>query len=152
MFHICKPFCFRILQSHLLITNRKGMKFSVKKFAKRFGVAAFLFFFIKGLVWLAVFFGLAKLFFPDRTQKTAGELSVWHAYATDTSNQLLHFKMIVPEVVQDTAAIIEYGRHFLREQRGAGHALSVKHCPSCTVEQDKTLKKTIKEKGYAVYD
>lgn len=128
------------------------MKFSVKKVAKRFGVAAFLFFFIKGLVWLAVFFGLAKLFFPDRTEQTAGELSVWHAYAIDTSDQMLHFKMVVPEAVQDTAAIIEYGRHFLREQRGSGHALSVKYCPTCTVQQDKILKNTIKEKGYAVYD
>lgn len=135
-----------------MIINRKEMKFSAKELAKKFGVAAFLFFFIKGLVWLAVFFGLAKLVWPDRAEKAAGELSVWHAYATDTSDQKLHFKMIVPETVQDTAAIIEYGRHFLREQRGSGHALSVKHCPTCTVEQDKTLKKTIKEKGYAVYD
>jgi hypothetical protein len=31
-----------------------------KKWLKRFGVAGFLFFFIKGLVWLAVFFGIAK--------------------------------------------------------------------------------------------
>ena len=135
-----------------MIINLKAMKFSVKKLAKRFGVAAFLFFFIKGLVWLAVFFGLAKLVLPDRTEKPAGEWSVWHAYATDTSDQMLHFKMIVPETVQDTAAIIEYGRHFLRERSGGGHALSVKHCPTCTVERDKTLKKTIKEKGYAVYD
>jgi hypothetical protein len=29
---------------------------------KRLGVAGFLFFLIKGLVWLAVFFGLFKLF------------------------------------------------------------------------------------------
>ncbi len=27
---------------------------------KKMGVAAFLFFFIKGLVWLAIFFGLGK--------------------------------------------------------------------------------------------
>ena len=27
---------------------------------KKMGIAAFLFFFIKGLVWLAIFFGLGK--------------------------------------------------------------------------------------------
>jgi hypothetical protein len=31
-----------------------------KGWFRRFGVAGFLFFFIKGLVWLAVFFGLFK--------------------------------------------------------------------------------------------
>jgi len=29
---------------------------------KKFGLAGFLFFFIKGLIWLAVIFGLAKYF------------------------------------------------------------------------------------------
>lgn len=29
---------------------------------KRFGIIGFLFFLIKGLVWLAIFFGVGKLF------------------------------------------------------------------------------------------
>jgi hypothetical protein len=33
-----------------------------KKYFKRLGLAGFLFFFIKGLIWLAIFFGGAKLF------------------------------------------------------------------------------------------
>ncbi len=32
-----------------------------KTWLKRIGVAGFLFFFIKGLVWIAVFFGAGKL-------------------------------------------------------------------------------------------
>lgn len=32
-----------------------------KTMLKRFGVAGFLFFLVKGLVWLAVFFGAGKL-------------------------------------------------------------------------------------------
>jgi len=32
------------------------------RFLKKFGIAAFLFFLIKGLIWLAVFFGLWKAF------------------------------------------------------------------------------------------
>ncbi len=35
---------------------------SYKTWLKRVGVAGFLFFLIKGLVWLAIFFGLGKLF------------------------------------------------------------------------------------------
>lgn len=31
-----------------------------QKWLKGFGLGAFLFFFIKGLIWLAVFFGLFK--------------------------------------------------------------------------------------------
>lgn len=30
------------------------------KWLKRFGVGGFLFFFIKGLIWLAIFFGIGK--------------------------------------------------------------------------------------------
>lgn len=33
----------------------------VKKYMKRLGLAGFLFFLIKGLIWLAVIFGGAKL-------------------------------------------------------------------------------------------
>ncbi len=36
------------------------VKQSWKKALKGMGVGAFLFFFIKGLVWLAIFFGLAQ--------------------------------------------------------------------------------------------
>ncbi len=32
-----------------------------EKWLKRFGVAGFLFFFLKGLVWLFIFFGAGKL-------------------------------------------------------------------------------------------
>jgi len=38
--------------------NQKGLK----TWLKRFGIGAFLFFFIKGLIWLAIFFGLFKYF------------------------------------------------------------------------------------------
>ena len=37
--------------------KKKGQ---IKKWAGRLGVGAFLFFAVKGLIWLAVFFGLAK--------------------------------------------------------------------------------------------
>jgi hypothetical protein len=33
----------------------------VKKYVKRLGFAGFMFFLIKGLIWLAIFFGGAKL-------------------------------------------------------------------------------------------
>ncbi len=42
------------------------MKFNKEKiirWVKRFGVAGFLFFLIKGLVWLAIFLGLGSLLF-----------------------------------------------------------------------------------------
>jgi len=33
-----------------------------KDFLKRIGIAGFLFFLIKGLIWLAILFGIGKLF------------------------------------------------------------------------------------------
>jgi len=35
-------------------------KSKVKDWLKKLGIAGFLFFFLKGLVWLAVFFGIGK--------------------------------------------------------------------------------------------
>jgi hypothetical protein len=37
-------------------------KEKLNRWLKRFGVAGFLFFLIKGLVWLAVIFGATKMF------------------------------------------------------------------------------------------
>ena len=42
-------------------TSQEVKESKFKKWLKRFGVGAFLFFFIKGLVWLAIFFGLFKV-------------------------------------------------------------------------------------------
>ncbi len=41
-------------------TNNKSSKSTWTERFKKMGWAAFLFFFIKGLVWLAIFFGLGK--------------------------------------------------------------------------------------------
>lgn len=38
-------------------------KRNVRTWIKRLGVVGFLFFLVKGLVWLAVFFGLGKVIF-----------------------------------------------------------------------------------------
>lgn len=38
----------------------KKQKAGFKERLKQMGIVAFLFFFIKGLVWLAIFFGLGK--------------------------------------------------------------------------------------------
>jgi len=40
----------------------KVNKTQLKTWFRRLGVAGFLFFLVKGLVWLAVFFGIAKCF------------------------------------------------------------------------------------------
>ena len=39
------------------------MKMKFNQWIKRVGIIGFLFFFIKGLIWLAVFFGLGQLIF-----------------------------------------------------------------------------------------
>jgi hypothetical protein len=40
--------------------ERPDRKIRLPLWLKRLGVAGFLFFLLKGLVWLAVFFGIAK--------------------------------------------------------------------------------------------
>ncbi len=41
--------------------DRRGRQFWKNKWIKGMGIGAFAFFLIKGLVWLAVFFGLFKM-------------------------------------------------------------------------------------------
>jgi hypothetical protein len=43
-------------------TKKSKIPFFNKSWAKSLGMGAFLFFFIKGLIWLAVFFGAFKIF------------------------------------------------------------------------------------------
>ena len=43
------------------LSNAKPRKEKIKLWLKRLGFAGFMFFLIKGLVWLAIFFGIAKL-------------------------------------------------------------------------------------------
>ena len=43
-----------------LSEEQSTTRFNAKRWLKNMGVGAFVFFFVKGLVWLAVFFGLFK--------------------------------------------------------------------------------------------
>ena len=45
----------------LAVPHGKKEKVSRKKLLKSFGIAGFLFFLVKGLIWLFVFFGLGHL-------------------------------------------------------------------------------------------
>ena len=53
-----------LVLSSLNIIHRMGLnKNKIMPWLKRLGLAGFLFFLIKGLVWLAIFFGLGSLLF-----------------------------------------------------------------------------------------
>jgi hypothetical protein len=39
------------------------MKINAKLWLKRVGIAGFIFFLVKGLIWLAIFFGVGKILF-----------------------------------------------------------------------------------------
>jgi hypothetical protein len=50
-----------ILKKAVQQTGKENTKERLK-WLKRFGFVGFLFFFIKGLIWIAVFLGLGKVF------------------------------------------------------------------------------------------
>lgn len=47
-------------KNHCLNMEKSTKKMDWKKWLQKIGVAGFLFFFIKGLAWIAVFMGLGK--------------------------------------------------------------------------------------------
>jgi hypothetical protein len=54
----------RDTHSEMVVENQNTQKSANwKSWLKKFGIIGFMFFFIKGLVWLAVIFGLGKYIF-----------------------------------------------------------------------------------------
>lgn len=126
------------------------MKASFKKMAGRFGIAAFLFFFIKGLIWLAVFFGLAQLIWPKNEVEA---YQVWEAHVQDTARQTLRFHIMAPEENADSATVHQFGRRYLENKDHPYHELTVRPCPDCPIDREASeVRQVLKEQGYAIYE
>jgi hypothetical protein len=48
-----------------MVTRRSIKREKIKSYFKKLGIAGFLFFLIKGLIWLFIFFGGVKLIFGE---------------------------------------------------------------------------------------
>jgi len=62
-------------------------------------------------------------------------VSVYDTYVTKANGALMHFDILVPTTVTDTAKVHSYGRAYLTTKGQTGRPLATKECRYCHIEQ-----------------
>lgn len=65
----------------------------------------------------------------------------------------MHFDIMVPSGIKDSAVIFDYGRAYLREKGEGEGALTASQCSFCHVESVRPQwTDAIEQKGYYIYE
>lgn len=131
-----------------------------KDFFKKFGLAGFAFFLIKGLVWLgiggAALFGLSSKNSTSNMTSTSGtvlKVAVYDTYVPKKQGGIMHFDILVDANERDLEKIYAYGREYLASKGQAGQPLTAKECRFCHVENAKgPIEAAILKKGYYIIE
>lgn len=65
----------------------------------------------------------------------APKVAVWDTYVTRHDGRVMHFDIIAPADLRDTAVIYGYGREYLKSKGQEGQRLSAQECRFCHVRQ-----------------
>ncbi|MEQ9310159.1 MAG: DUF2024 family protein [Balneolaceae bacterium] len=80
-------------------------------------------------------------------------VAVWDTYVTKKNGSVMHFDIIVPEDLKDTAIIYGYGREYLKTKGQEKQPLTSKECKFCHIETvNAQLEVEIKLKGYSILE
>jgi len=100
--------------------------------------------------------GIAVVFYflnKNNMEEVTKKVNVWDTYVTKKDGKIMHFDIIAPVEVKDTAIIYDYGRKYLKTKGQEGQALTSKQCRLCHIE---TLKPSweaeIADKGYFIIE
>jgi Domain of unknown function (DUF2024) len=119
---------------------------------KKMGFIGFIFFGIKGLIWLAFLLGFGKSFSNNKTIDVM-KVSVYDTYVKKKDGNVMHFDILVPDSEKDTDKIHAYGRTYLATKGQAGQPLTSKECRFCHIEQaDADVEAAIKANGYYIIE
>ena len=81
------------------------------------------------------------------------QVAVWDTYVTKKDGSLMHFDIIVPSKIKDTATIYSYGLEYLKLKGQEGQGLTSNECRFCHVETIRPeWDKEIKQKGYFIVE
>jgi hypothetical protein len=108
------------------------------------------------VVLMALAMGTA-CFSPSNQEKLknpqTGRVNVWDTYVTRKDGRIMHFDIIVPTEIQDTAIIYKYGREYLKSKGEGGQPLTSKQCRLCHSESiNEKWEASIREKGYDIIE
>lgn len=81
------------------------------------------------------------------------EVAVWDTWVVKKDGKRMHFDILVPAVLKDTAQIFAYGNEFLATRGQKNQPLTASECRFCHIEQaDAELAAAIGEKGYSILE
>ncbi len=121
---------------------------------KKFGLAGFAFFTLKGLFWLAM--GRAALFgFSSEKSSEMKQLtvSVYDTYVQKKQGGVMHFDILVASTEKDLEKIHGYGREYLKSKGQEGQPLTAKECRFCHMENAQgAVENSITAIGYYIIE
>lgn len=81
------------------------------------------------------------------------EVAVWDTYVTKKDGSVMHFDIIAPSSVKDTAIIYDYGKAYLKTKKQEGQPLTSKECRFCHVRSlQPQWEADIKRQGYYILE
>jgi Domain of unknown function (DUF2024) len=81
------------------------------------------------------------------------KVAVWDTYVTKKNGAIMHFDILAPEGITDTAVIYRYGKEYLKTKGQEGQPLSSKECRFCHVESLRPRwEADIKKQGYFIIE
>jgi hypothetical protein len=79
--------------------------------------------------------------------------AIWDTYVTKIDGSLMHFDIIAPENIKDTAIIYGYGKEYLTTKGQDGQPLTSRECRFCHIETlQEEWEAEIKSKGYFILE
>lgn len=81
------------------------------------------------------------------------KVNVWDTYVTKKNGAIMHFDIIAPIEIKDSAIIYDYGKSYLKSKGQEGQPLTSEQCRLCHIEMLRpSWAKEIEEKGYFIIE
>jgi hypothetical protein len=81
------------------------------------------------------------------------KVAVWDTYVTKKNGTIMHFDILAPEEIKDTAIIYNYGKEYLKNKGQEGQELSSKECRFCHLENIRPhWEEAINNTGYFIIE
>jgi len=81
------------------------------------------------------------------------KISVWDTYVTRDDSSIMHFDILVPDSVQDSEKVFEYGRAYLKRKSVVSEDISSEVCKFCHIEEaSETVTEEVKKHGFYVVE
>jgi hypothetical protein len=81
------------------------------------------------------------------------KVAVWDTHVTKKNGAVMHFDILAPGEIKDTAIIYSYGNEYLKSKGQDGQALTSKECRFCHIEMLRPdWEADIMNKGYFIIE